>query len=564
MRNLNNKSDWLKYLYLTCITMGLVFLIFIYNSYRIQNPAESFDTKEYGGWSSMSENVSENRDNLEEITIQNGEINIYNVLPDILENSALLFRTENQTVEVFVDGQVIYQYGKNIKMPFGKSVGSAYHIVNLDSAYEGKTIAIKLKCPYESKMKKQIDFHIGTSESLITIAVAENLSSLLINLLLFMIGLACLFISLIFYGKIKTNQTLYIGIFALLFSIWSIFQSCVLQLFIHHNIMFMYIGNIFFLLIPIAVILYIRELFQAYDDKGLKILNICFCLNFIICIILQMMGIRDIKEMFPIIHTMILIGMLYILFVINKKYVIFSNCLSRRTIRLTYAVFFVLIVIDIFRYYCVSTGDRSKYARFGVLVLAFYMLLNYAKEYIVKSKAYTEASLMAKLAYRDVMTGLYNRTAYAEDTADYEKQLYLDPEGLNLIYVILDLNDLKVLNDFHGHGVGDHFIVTTGKIIKKAFEKLGKCYRIGGDEFAVILKDKSLGEFYKAIIELNKLIMKENEIVNVEYSLAYGYALFEAGKYSSLKELIDKADKNMYENKNIYKENKMSIADVTT
>jgi diguanylate cyclase (GGDEF)-like protein len=120
------------------------------------------------------------------------------------------------------------------------------------------------------------------------------------------------------------------------------------------------------------------------------------------------------------------------------------------------------------------------------------------------------------------------------------------------------------MNDFHGHSVGDHYIVTTGEIIKKAFENIGKCYRIGGDEFAVIIKDKSLGDYQKAIKKLNNLIIEENETTDFEYSLAYGYAQFEAGKYSSLKDLIDKADKNMYENKNVYKGNKMSVVDATT
>lgn len=168
-----------------------------------------------------------------------------------------------------------------------------------------------------------------------------------------------------------------------------------------------------------------------------------------------------------------------------------------------------------------------------------------------------ETKLIAKFAYKDAMTGMLNRMAYEKDLVEYEKCINIQPDNLSLIYAIFDLNNLKEMNDSHGHGVGDHYIITTAQIIKKAFEKVGKCYRIGGDEFAVIIKDKTIDDYCEAILLLRKLMEEENKMQEFTFSLAFGVAVYEVGKFASLQELIDKADRNMYENKNNYKVNKL-------
>ncbi|WP_099468247.1 GGDEF domain-containing protein [Konateibacter massiliensis] len=199
-----------------------------------------------------------------------------------------------------------------------------------------------------------------------------------------------------------------------------------------------------------------------------------------------------------------------------------------------------------------KAGDGLlRLTRIGIWIFMIYVLIGYIKAYHDKARDYAKAK---RMAYQDIMTGLYNRTAYAKDIAELEKQLLQSPEDLSLIYAIFDLNDLKKMNDYHGHGMGDRYIAITGQIIKKAFEKVGKCYRIGGDEFAVLIKDKPVEEYHKAVRELKKLMERKNEALDLEFSLAFGYEVYEAGKFTSLKELIDKADRNMYENKYITKE----------
>jgi diguanylate cyclase (GGDEF)-like protein len=57
------------------------------------------------------------------------------------------------------------------------------------------------------------------------------------------------------------------------------------------------------------------------------------------------------------------------------------------------------------------------------------------------------------------------------------------------VIVTFDLNNLKQCNDQYGHRVGDEYIINAAHIIEDNFERYGKCYRIGGDEFCVIMPD---------------------------------------------------------------------------
>jgi diguanylate cyclase (GGDEF)-like protein len=551
------KNDLLKSLFIICIATGVIFLFAVQFIYHKQNPSTYSKTREFDGWYTMLNGKQILINGNAKVDSISNEYIVYNVLPKDIDNYALLFRTYHQSVEAIVDGQVIYEFGKSTDKLFCKSPGLAYHMVNLDNSYGGKLITIRCKSAYQSTNGNIFDYHIGPPEALIIEVISENLVSLLVNSLLFIYGVIFLLIASLYGRRLRSNQALYIGSFVLLFSVWSILQTCVFQLLLNHNVLLMFIEYLTLLLCPIAVVLYVRELFRMQEDKGIKLLVAIFAINFVACIALQLLGVVDIKQLLPIFHVLVIITNLYIFISIYKQYKNLNFVVSKNPTRIMCVIIFVVIVMDIIRYYIWAIGDSSKYTRIGVLILISYMLFNYAREYVNRSKEYTEARLMAKLAYEDVMTGLYNRTAYVEDTAGYEKELYLAPNNLNLIYIIFDLNNLKIMNDFHGHGVGDHYIVTTGKIIKKAFENIGKCYRIGGDEFAVIIKDKSLDDCQNSIKELKILISKENEIADLDYSLAYGYAVFEAGKYTSLKELIDRADKNMYENKNIYKETQM-------
>lgn len=115
---------------------------------------------------------------------------------------------------------------------------------------------------------------------------------------------------------------------------------------------------------------------------------------------------------------------------------------------------------------------------------------------------------------------------------------------------MLDLNDLKRCNDTLGHEAGDNYIKNASKMIDSVFRENGKCYRIGGDEFCVILPSNSK-KLCKALMsslqdrqKLHNAKFKEEKIY-----IAMGYAAYDGSRDKDLNDTRNRADAMMYENK---------------
>lgn len=161
----------------------------------------------------------------------------------------------------------------------------------------------------------------------------------------------------------------------------------------------------------------------------------------------------------------------------------------------------------------------------------------------------------------DRLTGLLNRHSYE---AKLRKLNY------ETIILILDLNCFKQINDKYGHQAGDIVLQKIGNIIKKVYQEMGSCYRIGGDEFAVILKKGEKQKLVEASINydetevikfLNKIMhnqmQKEKEKESLLPEVAVGGAIYTPGRdsvTSTVKAAIKKADENMYKEKAIMKQ----------
>ena len=109
---------------------------------------------------------------------------------------------------------------------------------------------------------------------------------------------------------------------------------------------------------------------------------------------------------------------------------------------------------------------------------------------------------------------------------------------------VLDVNNLKEINDTLGRKAGDECICSACKVICKIFKR-SPVYRIGGDELAVI----SVDEDYEYLNELIDIVSKHNEdaIVNGGIVIACGSA--KCSTENSVEEVFNQADKRMYENK---------------
>ena len=146
-------------------------------------------------------------------------------------------------------------------------------------------------------------------------------------------------------------------------------------------------------------------------------------------------------------------------------------------------------------------------------------------------------------AHRDELTGVKNKLAYTELEEELNQQIR-EKKDVHFAITVFDVNELKQTNDNYGHQAGDELLRDACAMICHAFAH-SPVFRIGGDEFAAI----SRGYDYDHIDEIVKGLKEENRVARENHTanIALGMARF-SGE-STVAEVFEKADHNMYLNK---------------
>ena len=152
---------------------------------------------------------------------------------------------------------------------------------------------------------------------------------------------------------------------------------------------------------------------------------------------------------------------------------------------------------------------------------------------------------MAAVAELDEMTGVYNRNKYLSMT----KESYAHEDTVAVIF--WDVNGLKKTNDELGHNAGDELLISVADAINKVANQFDVAYRIGGDEFVMIMRGGTEISAKKKVKEWEGELKKNQKTTKIKLSASYGYA---AGPGNTLDSIIRTADERMYENKRQYHE----------
>ena len=147
------------------------------------------------------------------------------------------------------------------------------------------------------------------------------------------------------------------------------------------------------------------------------------------------------------------------------------------------------------------------------------------------------------LAYMDSMTGTLNRNSYEEQLKKLrQSRTVLD----NISVVVVDIDDLKQINDTYGHHTGDEAICFVAEILKSTIGEKADVYRVGGDEF-VCISDRS--DVLPYVAQFIDYIGFENSERCCKVNVSVGYGTFNKNKHESIDDLIKCCDKKMYADK---------------
>lgn len=165
-----------------------------------------------------------------------------------------------------------------------------------------------------------------------------------------------------------------------------------------------------------------------------------------------------------------------------------------------------------------------------------------------------EAAL-ENLSYRDSLTNLYNARKFLLTLKEFQ----ISKRPYSLIY--LDLNSFKSINDNLGHEAGDRVLLIVARKLSNCIKEGDTAFRIGGDEFTIILAGANGPKFVEEVIARIKASVERETVLEnsrLRITCSTGYAICPDDGYD-FEELIKIADKNMYlDKKNYVKERSRS------
>lgn len=431
---------------------------------------------------------------------------------------------------VYLDGVLLHEY-----TPGAFDHGGMIHWISLpETELAGRTLTV-------SAPSEELTVLVGDYSDLLLYYRNANAVTLIFSGLFLLLGVLIGLLSLGARAAIGTQrlQTLrYLSGLVLLVSLWISMDSAVLQM-VHISGAIMYVLAMYaFMTMPIFMIQFYRSMMDE-DSRLLRLIYRLYLMNLCICGLLQILGVAQLHEMLPLTHVLMIVTLLSLL----RLLVSWLHSEFRWEARLMLSGFGALgccCAAGFLDYYLWGNRLYLIYFSIGILLLVVSLLavsIGYVYQEMVKS---SQMRYYQKMANTDLMTQLNSRTAF-------EERVRQSPilNG-SCACIVVDINNLKQANDTMGHSAGDELICAAAECILSVFESLGCCYRMGGDEFAVLLQNITEPQVNRALSELELCIGRRNLTRSFPLSVAVGHAM---GQDAPIEQMFREADANMYRNK---------------
>ena len=368
------------------------------------------------------------------------------------DEPTILLRSEWQKYQVLVDGNAVYTASSERN--------GAFHLFRLPS---GQELTVRfLDCAPGSGAESavlQSQVYFGSRSGIQWMILRENLYAVVFSGFALVLGIACLLAAYgmqrqhfgNFYGSVYS-----LGVYILLAGVWVLTDSKILLLVSQKAGL---VGLISYLSFH-ALYLPLLQFTMGVLSKKRPYLNVLvmaehLLMTVTIALILYH-GFREMRR-----------GKSKALGCVMAGYVLFAVC----------------SILAITIYYLDSSLPYSLVYMLGIFGFILLLAETAGQRFLEQINENANMAVYAKLAYRDVLTGLGNRAAFVRETQETEQSAA--PFG----YIMVDVNDLKKVNDTLGHPKGDALINRVAQCLQRAAAEKGNCYRIGGDEFVVSLNE---------------------------------------------------------------------------
>ena len=486
---------------------------------------------------------------------ESGVLSLYYRLPKMNADLSLVYRSKDVYTRVLVGKDVLYETDVYESRFYNKSPGNLWNVLNINSKYSRKCLELQIIMVYDTNAITVEPLLFGDKADIILGLFADNMFGIVVSLLLILLGIVLLVVDILpSYGRTKKHHGLFwVGIYALLTGVWSLIETNVVQFCVDDMRILQLLDNMILMLYTIPIVMYLHTEYKILKNKWIRILTYIGIGYILLCVMMQYTGIKDLHNMLngglnimAITFFAICIWLIIKFFQLKREREPRLNCAL-----MIFGLFSVGVsnILQAMRSLHVERMDRAEFIRIGMLVLCICFAIGSQIDTYKVMEQGLKYNLVSKLAYSDGLTGLGNRTAYLEQLEAYGSNQEAITQ-LGIVY--LDVNNLKMVNDNKGHEFGDELIKCAAKIINSSFGAFGKSYRIGGDEFCVLMVDVDMESMYKnGVRSFQYLIDKANTtgLYTFPVQIAHGFAVCKEITKENIEETITIADSRMYQNK---------------
>lgn len=482
---------------------------------------------------------------------RNEEYVLKGTLPEAMTGTeALYFYSQNLCLSVSVDGREIYALNSGGK---DRITGTAENIVPLPDNAAGKEVAITYYSRGFFRYKAVDAVYLGDESGFVRSVYIRQIPLLVFSILCFIIAVLPLLGSLVSQGD-GSDKMHYLGWTMIMYSFWVFGASRFLDFFSGYringqNIRHFALALMTYPLFRFAFLRYRADKKQGFWEFCIKYLA---AFNFPIVFILYCVGISPEESA---VFTWVVLGLVLVWMLKEQLADLIRQQRNYGKRELSGILGFcssILMFIsggtDIIRYAFSFGEGRLYFSPLCFLIMCFVLSSNGIKDLVNMMQLGKRMESVKQMAYFDILTQVYNRTALNEDMERYEKT---KKGRKNFGIVVFDVNNLKWVNDNLGHLAGDKLLQDAAAVIRDGFEGYGKTYRFGGDEFVVVMEEGAKERYSYGIHQMEQLLARHNGKCKAEekVSVAYGVAYYDATDEKTLWQVHEEADGNMYTRK---------------
>lgn len=471
-------------------------------------------------------------------------VDLYNIVP-FTEYEKILLDTNIylKRFSAFISSEKIFENEMIPKDSNNWSPGNSRAFVILPNYSSGMQIHLQ----YENLISEDSSV---IAEVYLNDAVTPNYFPIVNNSFLFFftsiflaIGIVLLIITMVMIiMQIKRIYPLFfLSMFCITGSIWLMCNNSIFQFFSDNLVLMYNLEYICSFLQTPMLWLFIWSNWKHATKIILPTVSV-MGLFYALVISFKLFGIADFIVFLPLYHFMLALNTIVFVITCNSGFRL--KYISLKIFYFGFIFYCLGSILDLIRYYTQITPQLySTYFIVGSIFLGIFAVISFSYSIREQFSERLKNNLYKSLAYTDALTKVSNRHSYDEDMKQLQEKIN---KYQSIILVDIDINRFKQINDTFGHATGDKVLIFVSKTILSAFEDIAECYRIGGDEFCLIAKNKTTEQIEKCIMSL------EAQLSNSEFGfpvqVACGFAEFNP-KTETLFETKIRSDMNMYAKK---------------